>query len=235
MYFRLLWMLILFTFSAHAQFEFNINGLVLSPQGQFKENVDRMGWGASFGAAYNFEETPFSLGLGFGFANYGSESRREILIFPVEVEVTTTNDIFFIHLSGKLQQEFGIFIPYAQGYAGFQNFSTSSEIEDLWNSDDEDDHVAGTEHFSDWTYSVGVGGGVMIKLTDFDAPDDGEISFQQGTLFLDLKVKYLFGGEAEYLKEGSITQGPNNKPLFDTTRSETDLISYHIGVAFYFR
>ncbi len=213
-----------------AQLDLSINGLVLSPQGQFKENIDRVGFGIAGSGSYRFAGTPFSAGLKIGGAQYGSETSRQILLFPVRVDVTTSNNIFFMHLFGRVQENFGIFVPYIEGLVGFSYLSTDSKIEDIGSNND-DDEIASDTQLEDWTSNYGLGGGLMIKLTEFENEDTSY--FKTSILYLDLKVKYIFGGKAEYLKEGDISQGPNNEILFDASRSETDFITYQIGVTFH--
>ena len=53
------------------------------------------------------------------------------------------------------------------------------------------------------------------------------------SLFLDLKVRYLFGSEAEYLKEGSVVVD-NGNVIYNVSKSKTDLITVNIGVVAYF-
>ena len=230
---KVILLLILFTIPAWAQLDISLNGLVISPQGQFEENIDRAGYGFSLSGKYNFEPTPFSLGLNFGYALYGSETRSEILVWPVAVDVTTDNNIFFMHLMGTIHKDFGIFQPYAEALLGFQVLWTDTEVKDQEPEDDEND-IASNTHLSDWTSSFGVGGGIKIKLTEFDTDefgDDDDPVFLNSGLFLDLKVRYIFGGQAEYLKEGSIEQGPNNEIILHKSRSETDYMTFHIGLS----
>lgn len=54
-----------------------------------------------------------------------------------------------------------------------------------------------------------------------------------GALFLDLKVRYLIGSEAEYLKEGSVDI--STVPVtYKVSKSKTDLLTAHAGVVAYF-
>lgn len=229
---RLFVILLLLFFSSPlwAQVDASINGLVLSPQGQFKENIDRAGFGVSGSGAYRFSGTPFSAGFNIGWAQYGSETSRQTLLFPVQVDVTTSNNIFSMHLFGRIEEDFGLFVPYAEGLVGFSYLSTDSEIEDI-GSNNNDDEIASDTQLEDWTSNYGVGGGVMIRLTDFE--NEHNAYFGNTILYLDLKVRYMFGGEADYLKEGDISQGPNDEILFDASHSETDFITFHIGVVFH--
>ena len=73
--------------------------------------------------------------------------------------------------------------------------------------------------------SYGGGAGLLILLTK----DLGDVK----GLYLDLKVRYIYGGEAEYLKEGSITI-QNGRAYYDVIKSKTDLMTFHIGVMAFF-
>jgi hypothetical protein len=48
-----------------------------------------------------------------------------------------------------------------------------------------------------------------------------------------MAVRYLKGGRAEYLKEGSI-RIEGDQVLYDVSRSTTDLVTGYIGVSFSF-
>jgi hypothetical protein len=197
----------------------------MSPESGFKENVDRLGIGLSGGFAVKLGDAPFFAGLTIGGANYGSETRREILVWPVEVDVSTNNNILFADLMFQARADKGSIQPYVEGLLGFNYLWTESKIKDVDYDDEED--IASQTHFDDFAWNYGGGFGLLIKLTSFDM-DEG--SNKQGRLFLDLKVRYLLGGEAEYLKEGGLEKGPNNEVILHPSKSDTDFISYHVGV-----
>jgi hypothetical protein len=56
-----------------------INFTLAFPQGEFKDNVDRLGYGGSLQFLFFDPQPglPVSFGLNLGYLNYGSESRRE--------------------------------------------------------------------------------------------------------------------------------------------------------------
>ena len=56
---------------------------------------------------------------------------------------------------------------------------------------------------------------------------------KQIEVLIDFCVCYLFGGEATYLKKGSITR-ENGAVSIDPLRSRTDLLTYQLGVVFTF-
>ena len=54
------------------------------PQGEFKDNIDRLGFGLSGEVLFfnSSERLPFGFGLNVGYMNYGSESRQEPFSLP---------------------------------------------------------------------------------------------------------------------------------------------------------
>ncbi len=52
-------------------------------------------------------------------------------------------------------------------------------------------------------------------------------------VLIDFRVRYSFGGEATYLKKGSITR-ENVTAIIDPLRSRTDLLTYQLGLVFTF-
>jgi len=198
-----------------------------APQGDFKQNVNRPGYGLSGFAGYGLGRTPLMFGASLGVIVYGSESRREpfsTTIPDVTVDVVTNNNILFGHLIVQLKSNRGPFRPYLEGLFGFNYLFTETRIE---NPSEPGEEIASTTNFRDFTWSYGAGGGLMFKVAE-RVPEEGEWKKRKIRLFVDVKVRYLFGGEAEYLKEGSIRR-QGTEVTFDVSRSRTDLFSFHLG------
>ncbi|NOZ61874.1 MAG: hypothetical protein GXO74_09350 [Calditrichaeota bacterium] len=212
-----------------AQFDVGLNLTAVSPESGFKENVDRLGWGLSGKFAVKLSQTPFYAGLTVGGANYGSTTYQDYIITPlVPVDVKTTNNILFADLLLQARTNLGFLQPYVEGMVGFNYLWTETKIKELENYDDD---IASHTNFDDFAFNYGLGFGTLIKLKSGIGMDD-QNNQKKGTIFLDLKVRYMFGGEAEYLKEGSLTVDDNKKVHYDIHKSDTDFISYHVGVLF---
>ncbi len=69
----------------------------------------------------------------------------------------------------------------------------------------------------------------MFKLYTFPKTKDCKTA---PTIFLDLKVQYMLGEEAGYLKEGDLKRGMNDEILYTENRSKTDFITYQVGFVF---
>jgi hypothetical protein len=220
----LLCCLIVSTTIASAQtWQGGLDFMIGSPQGEFRKNVDRVGFGGTANAGYAPEGTPIMLGLEIGFMNYGSSSRRESFsttIPDVFVDVSTTNNFIFGHAILRLQPNTGRLRPYLQGMVGFNYLFTETKIENINVPGQE---VASSNNLSDGAFSYGGGAGLMFLVY---TPDDGSIS----GVFVDLGARYVYGGEAEYLKEGSI-RNVNGRVTYDVLKSRTDLLVLQLGAS----
>ncbi len=195
------------------------------PQTEFKNNVDNAGIGLTGHFGYNFPNTPFILGANLGFLIYGSESRKEpfsTTIPDVTVDVTTTNSIVNGHILLRVQPQQGKFRPYLDGLIGFNYLFTSTEIQSEW---DFDDDVATSTNQDDFTSSLGGGAGIMYRVHEGVNASD-----EPYEVFIDFGVRYLNGGNAKYLKEGSITR-EDGKVHYYLNESTTDLVTYRLGVS----
>ncbi len=201
-----------------------INFTLGFPMNEFKENVSRTGVGGSlhFVLFDPVPVAPFTAGINIGYINYGSESRREpfsMTIPDVTVDVDRTNNITNFHLLFQLMFPTGPVRPYVEGLFGGAYIFTQTSIKSSGQQE-----VATSTNFDDFAWSYGGGGGFLIHL--LSAPGSYE---RFGSLFLDFKVRYLLGTEAEYLKEGSVTI-QNGKAYYEVSRSKTDLLTVHLGV-----
>lgn len=203
-----------------------LNFTLAFPQGEFKENIDRLGFGGSLQFLF-FDPTPelpVSFGINLGYINYGSESRREPFshtIPDVTVDVDRTNNLVNFHLLFQIIPATGSFRPYAEGLFGGSYLYTETSIKSR-----DVEEVASSTNFDDFAWSYGAGAGFLILLSD-------NVSEGIGSLYLDLKARYIFGSEAEYLKEGSV-RIENSRVHYDVSKSKTDLLQIHLGVTAYF-
>jgi hypothetical protein len=219
--------LILFAISTKAQTA-GASLMLGYPQGEFKENVDRLGYGIQVhGTLWAPEKfRPFTVGLNLGYLVYGEETEKRRFSHTIPdatVDVNHTNSLVNFHLLFQISPFTGTWRPYIEGLFGGAYIFTSTSIESEWNNDD----IATSTNFDDFTWSYGGSAGMLIKLSE----NMGDVS----TLYLDIKARYLFGTNAEYLAEGSIYVDQNNGDVYyDVLESKTDLITIQIGVTAYF-
>lgn len=223
--FKLSVILVLFILLWHSpgysveRFQVSLHFTLGFPQGEFRQNVDKVGIGGSGYFAYRFKESPFSVGASIGVLVYGSETRIELLnaaIPEVEVNVTTRNYILMCHLVFRAQPPEGKFRPYVEGLVGFHYLWTDTGV---YNQGCCYKKIASSVNQSDWTWSCGAGCGLLMRVYEIRKNREQKTF----AIFIDLGARYLKGGKAEYLREGSILQISN-----------TDLITARLGLSFTF-
>lgn len=210
----------------------SVTAVLAIPQGEFADRLDGVGFGLSGEFVAHIPNTPVGLGLSGTFLTYGRETIRERFgsgaLGRVEVDVVTSNNIALGHLLLRLQPPSGTFRPYGDALVGVGYLFTESRIEDVDFDDDRD--IASSTNFDDATFSYGIGGGVMAQVYSGHSNDTG----RPFVVSIDARVRYLFGGEADYLREGGISSDRNDNLVFDVTRSSTDLLLPQLGVSIRF-
>ena len=193
------------------------------PHGEFKENVDRVAYGFQLqGTIWSPNKLrPVTLGLSGGFITYGEETSRRPLsttIPDVTVDVKRSKNMANLHLLLMISPFQGTWRPYLEGLAGGSYLYTSSEVSSNYNNNSVFEDV----NKDDLTWSAGIGGGFLIKVGKDNEND----------IYIDIKTRYIWGGTAEYLKEGSV-KIVNGQALYDVKKSKTNMWNIHIGVLFY--
>lgn len=137
------------------------------------------------------------------------------------VDVETSNNIMLGHFVLRLQPATGAVRPYLDGLVGLKYLFTETRIE----NERSEEPVAASTNFEDVAFSYGAGGGLDINV--WSGPmGEGK---RPGSVAVNVGVRYLFGGEAEYLKKGSIRR-ENGRVAYDVDRSETTLLVPQLGV-----
>jgi len=212
------------------RFQAGISGMADFPQGEFKDYVGTAGGG--FGLEFVYRpSSPLGFGVSFGYLIYGNESRRETIrtsLADFDTDVTTTNSLIQGHLLFRAQGDADRRLrPYFDALVGVNAFRTDTRIEGSdWDSDDD----LSTKNLSDEALSYGGGVGLLYRAYQ-SKPRPGEA--RTFSIHVDLRLRYIKGGEAQYLKKGSITR-ENGKLIYDILQSETDLITTQLGITFEF-
>lgn len=209
----------------------SLNLIAGFPQQEFNDFVDNVGFGGNLFLGLGFEGTPIVIGVDLGYMVYGFERRNEpfsTTIPDVTVDVETSNNIATGHFVLRLQAPKGPIQPYVDGLAGGKYFFTETRIDNEGWSDGHDP-IAVSTNFDDWAWSYGVGGGVNIRL--YNGPMGKDL--RQGSVMMNVGLRYLYGGKADYLQKGSIRR-ENGEVFYTVDHSRTDMLLPQFGVTLAF-
>ncbi len=189
------------------------------PQGEFDRFVDAAGGLGGF-AVYNIDRAGyFGVRLDGSFLVYGSETFRRPLsttIQRVQVDVTTSNEIFSLFVGPQLTFRMGAVQPYVNGGAGFSYFATESRVSDHHHVGD----IASSVNFDDATFAWMGGGGLAVGLSR--------------KVYLTMSAQYVDNGVVTYLREGGLRETSSGVRL-DPITSEANLWVIQVGVGLTFR
>lgn len=188
------------------------------PQGPFQDQLDEIGLGLNVMGGYLLPGAPVMLGLDLGFSIFGIDRRSEPLsstIPDLRVDVENSynmiNTMFLLRTTGRS----GVFRPYIDALVGFNYLYTQTVVRSRGTQEE----FARDTNFDDFAFAYGLGAGMQYRVYR-----------HRGTnIFLNIQSRYILGGEADYLRPGSITVS-NGQVNFDVSRSRTDMLYFQIGV-----
>ncbi len=214
------------------------------PQKEFFDNLPKSGQGFSVYGGFNADPMPLAFGLEFDFLFNGNSSKpREIndsfptmpgLTYTQKDTVSTQSMVIPMNIFARIQPDImGYVSPYVEFVVGLniltlsQNYNSS--IEFVWNKPDTT-YFDTSQSRSSSAFHYGVGVGAMFKLVDFVG-----LPASHSSLNFDIRLRYLFGGEASYWKTEKV-DFVNNKPVFNVTKykSKTDMLIFTAGFVFKF-
>lgn len=202
------------------------------PQGDFRDQSDHVGGGANLMGGYRFANSPVMLGLEFGFMNFGTDTREEPIsttIPDLRVEVENSYNLVHGDLLLRLIAPPSVFRPYVDGLIGFNYFFTETVIRDRDDFFGDDEKLSDT-NFDDTALSYGFGAGTQIRVWQNKRNLTQSTSeVEPSSIYLNIRGRYMFGRDAEYLQKGSI-RTDNGEVVYDVSQSTTDLLHIKLGV-----
>lgn len=201
----------------------------LFPTGAFNQHVSQEGYGVAAYYAHRLGPSPFLLGGEISYFEYGHAHRVEYLqgIPEVGVDVDTSNSIAQGLLTLRFQPRRGRIVSFAEALAGLSYIWTESTI---GNNAPDNWPIASETNFDDVTWTAGVGAGLSFRLRK---PRGSAPEFARSGAFLELKVRYMAGGQAQYLKKGSIVV-VGNAYTFTPERSATSFVTVQLGLSWFY-
>ncbi len=191
------------------------------PIGEFRDFSPSAGFGTTteFFFFTPSKKVPYGVGLNFSYVSYGLRFVNDPYDNELSLSFNKANNFASVHILFQVGSYSGSVRPYFETLFGGSYIFSNTEIGydyygpiSLW--------------IDDWAWSYGVGAG--IKLLSL-----GDTYFNRGSVYIDVKVRYLFGTTTSYLDRESIYI------YYDTIEyslieSKTDMITASIGLYFFF-
>lgn len=191
------------------------------PQGEFRDFVDQ-GWGGGVHYIHRLDRDGLlAVRVDASFLNYGHERFRVPLSSTIggriAVDVTTNNNIAFVGVGPQIGAPSGTLRPYVNGFVGVSYIFTESSVE---GSRNDYEPFASSTNYDDATFAYGGGAGLYIPVRRGNSP-----------ISIDAGLTYRRNGRADYLLEGGIEDNPDGSITLHPVRSDTDLLTFHLGVS----
>jgi hypothetical protein len=227
----------MFISAANAQslFQFGMNAQGGFPKGRFQDNIGHAIGGLNLEFTYSLRRTPLAVGISFGFFEYGSETISEFFQATnadFELDVRTTNMIILGHLLFRLQPKKGRIRPYLDALIGINYLTTDTKI--VGPDSGLYDYDISRNNLNDTVLSYGGDLGLMLMVVEKPLKlKEQSTKNRKWAILIDSRVRYLKGGEAEYLIKGSISR-VNNELVYNIKKSPTDLLGIQLGITLNF-
>ena len=190
------------------------------PAGDYSEYTNKVGFGGimEFFFFSPSELTPYGLGINLSYIGYGVHLLETPDSEELEMSFNKANNFASAHVLFQIAPYSGSVRPYVETLFGGSYIFSRTELGY--------DYYAATLWVDDWAWSYG--GGVGLKLLAH-----GDPIFNRGSVYLDLKVRYLMSTEAIYLARNSVVFY-NGAIEYNLIKSKTDMLTVSLGLFFYF-
>lgn len=194
------------------------------PQDQFMDNLKKSGQGFTLYGGYDTSPIPLTIGVEASFLFFGGETKYfdygpgnwRLYTDTVTTQTTIIPFTVFFRIRPEIMK---MFYPYIEFSLGATMLSVSADYNADGGATDSKDRF-------NTAFQYAYGGGIMIKLLDFD---DAPGSYAQ--MLLDTKIKLIKGSNSDF---ATVKILDDSSAQFDEFRTKTNTIVFSIGLAFRF-
>jgi len=212
--------LLLFEISSFAQPSASLYFTTAIPRGDYKDYNPNAGFGGimEFFFFSPSELTPYGLGINLSYIGYGVHLLEDPESEELEMSFNKANNFASAHILFQIAPYSGSVRPYVETLFGGSYIFSRTEVGY--------DYYKATLWVDDWAWSYG--GGVGLKFLAH-----GDPFFNQGSVYLDLKVRYLLSTTTTYLDRNSVAFY-DGEVHYNLINSKTDMLTVSLGLFFYF-
>lgn len=181
---------------------------------------DEVGYGANL--EYLFitpsKAKPIGMGISFSYFTQGLFFATDSYTGETILSDNKANNFSNLHLIFQLAPTGGTVRPYIETFFGGSYIYSCSQIFTL-------DYVPVSLYIDDWAWSYGVGGGFKLLIGSDE---------ENGSLYLDLKGRYMMSSDVSLLDRNSIRYA-NNSFYFTVNETQINFVAVQLGLVIYFR
>ena len=197
---------------------------VRAPAGEFSDT----GGGIRMSVDRRLAHSVFSVGGEVVFLLYGQEHSPYSGVYRGRTLSSATTDHTSFNIAALLRahRSTGKWRPYADVVFGTHTYRTTTSVDGTGSTVCSPQGACSTvgevssTQLSDTALAYGGGAGLMRTIT------------KDQSTFLEFSIRYLRGGEAQYLTNGAIEREGNVIIHLDITRSRTDAVAVYLGIRF---
>ena len=212
-------LLILANYS-HAQPSASLYFTTAIPINDFRYFDNDLGYGGNL-EIFFFSPTkqkPFGMGISFSYFGQGLYFYDDPYSNETYLSGNRANNFSSIHLIFQVAPTGGTVRPYLETFFGGSYIFSESEIYTL-------DYVPVSLYVDDWAWSYGIGGGFKFLVSGQDGG---------GSVYLDLKGRYLMSSDVDILDRQSIRYA-NNSFYYSVNETQINFVALQLGFIVYFR
>jgi hypothetical protein len=191
------------------------------PAGDFTEYTSNVGFGGimEFFLFSPSENVPYGFGINLSYIGYGIHLLEAPDSEELEMSFNKANNFASAHILFQIAPYSGSVRPYVETLFGGSYIFSKAEA-------GYDYYYPATIWIDDLAWSYG--GGVGLKFLAH-----GDPFFNSGSVYLDLKVRYLMSTETTYLDRNSVVFY-DGAIEYNLIKSKTDMLTVSLGLFFYF-
>jgi len=191
------------------------------PVNEYQDFDDEVGYGGNL--EYFFispsKEKPIGMGFSLSYIGQGLYFYEDPCDCETYVGNNRANNFINLNMILQVAPTGGTVRPYVETFFGGSYIYSNTNIITP-------DYVSVNLYVDDWAWTYGVGGGFKLLLGMDD--DEG------GSMYLDLKGRYLLSSDVDLLNRNSIRYA--NNVFYDSVKeTQLNFVAIQVGVVFYFR